>query len=114
MARDRVQMLVMGGENRDNVVPGPLGEGGEGLEETLFVGHRIRCERALGVARAVPERPGAVVDREDAHAAAAERANGCEPVHPADLGHDGSSTAGRHAAGVYVRVEERRVPTTSC
>jgi hypothetical protein len=39
---------------------------------------------------------------------AAERADGGKPVDPADLGHDGGSTAGRHAAGVYVRVDERR------
>ena len=63
MARDRVQMLVVRGEDRQDAV-GLLGDRAEGLDEGVFVVQRVGGEARLRIARAQAERVGPVVDRQ--------------------------------------------------
>ena len=63
MAGDRVQVLVVGGEDRQDAV-GLLGDRTEGVDEAVFVVQRVGGETRLCVARAQAERVGPVVDRQ--------------------------------------------------
>ena len=87
-AGEHVHVLVVGGEHRHGAGQ-RLAQAGERRDEAVLVGDRVGCDHRRRVAGAEAERPRAVVDRERAHAVAAERADRGEAVHPADVGDDG-------------------------
>jgi hypothetical protein len=84
MAGDGVQVLVVGGEDRKDVV-GFLRNRAKRLDEALLVVERVRSDAGLRVPRAQAERVRAVVDREHAQALPPERADRREAVDPGDL-----------------------------
>ena len=104
-AGEHVHVLVMGGEGGHRRLE-RLAQPGQGGDEAVLVDAGIRRDDRRRVAGAEAERPRAVVDRERAHAVAAERADRGEAVHPADVGDDGGGRGWRrigHGRGDSIR-----------